>query len=617
MCGIVVLHRAGTGDSVRRMLGALRHRGPDDEGVSELGEFVLGVRRLAVIDLAGGHQPVATADGRIWAVCNGEIYNHEQLRAELCADGHVFRSRCDTEVLVHGYRAWGTDGLLQRLRGMFALAVVDVAEHVCLLARDRMGEKPLYLARTANGWLAASEIKALFCHPALAPDLDEASIPESLANRFLAGDRTAFANVTRLLPGHWLRLRDGRAERGVYWDLPHPSTCAPARRAGLATEVRAKVLDAVRTRLIADVPVGALLSGGLDSSVVVAAMRTAGASPLRTYTVGFAGVSPGEDERPHARLVARHCATDHTEHVVDLDAAALLPDVVWHLDEPLGDAACLPTLLIARAARRDVTVALSGEGADELFLGYPRYTLDRLAAWVLRWPTALRRSAASAVATLGPTAVQRVARRLQAPHPDARVRSALWMSGAEPATIAALCRRPLAGWERWYVADADLPRRADLADVLVRDMRAWLVNDILLKLDKMSMAVSLEARAPFLDPLLVEYVLALPLSVRYANRGKRWLRSAFAADLPRGILRRRKHPFRPPVAQWMRGALGQQLDRLLQDRTGFTATFLAAPVARQLLDQHRHGAADHSLLLWSLLTHEVWFRRFFTRSAAA
>ncbi len=614
MCGIVVLYRAGAAAQIEPMLEAIVHRGPDDSGVAEAGETVLGARRLSVIDVAGGHQPLTNEDRDVWVAFNGEIYNHAALREELRRAGHRFRTASDTEVLVHGYEAWGMEGLLPRLRGMFALAVADTRTATCALARDRLGKKPLYLARAGTGWAAASEIKALFRHPQIAPALDEARIPESLANRFVTGEHTAFSNVTKLLPGHWMALRGGEATVRRWW-APPEGDGADRADGDIAEEVRRRVQEAVKLRLVSDVPLGALLSGGLDSSVTVAAMRQAGATPLRTYTVGFEDAAG--DERDAASVVARHLFTEHTERVVELDATRLLDEVVWHADEPLGDAAALPTLLISRTARAHVTVVLSGEGADELFLGYPRYLLSRVADRALALPDRLRAPLCEAAARLLGGRAALALRRLARPPRNALVRNALWMSGAEPGTIAALCRRPAMNWERWFVPEGGGPAARGpgaLADVLRRDLTAWLVDDVLLKVDKMSMAASLEARAPFLDHELVEFVTRLPLETRWRGRGKRWLRDAFARDLPASTRARAKHPFRPPVATWMRGALGLELEAALGRAGGFTARYLDKDVARRLLDEHRRGA-DHALLLWSLLVHEAWWRRFFGSGA--
>ena len=615
MCGIVALYRAGARAQLEPMLDAIVHRGPDDQGLVEAGETALGVRRLSIIDLAGGHQPMANEERTIWVAFNGEIYNHAQLREELLGRGHRFMTLSDTEVLVHGYETWGMEGLLRRLRGMFAFAVADTERGACLLARDRLGKKPLYLARAGGGWAAASEIKALFRHPQIAPALDEERIPESLGNRFVTGARTTFANVTKLPPGHWIELRGHQADERRWWQPPEPDLTAP-REEDVVHTVREKVRGAVAARLVADVPLGALLSGGLDSSVVVAAMRTAGANPLRTYTVGFADAA--SDERYAARRVAAHLDTAHTERVVPLDTARALEEVVWHADEPLGDAAALPTLLICRTAREHVTVVLSGEGADELFLGYPRYALSRLADRALRLPAFLRTPLFAAAAAVLPGRAGRALARLARAPRDALVRNALWMSGADPAVLAALCRRSALGWERWYVPEATTapPGFASLGAVVRRDLAAWLVDDILLKLDKMSMAASLEARAPFLDHELVEFVCRLPLEARWHARGKRWLRAAFAPDLPAATLSRAKHPFRPPVAAWLRGAPGLELEAMMGRLGGFTARFLDRATARRLLEEHRRGA-DHSLLLWSLLVHEVWWRKFFTPESRA
>lgn len=614
MCGIVMLYRAGSAAVIGPMLDAIRHRGPDDSGTEELGDTVIGARRLSIIDLPGGHQPIYNEDRTVCVAFNGEIYNHALLRQELVADRHRFATASDTEVLVHGYEAWGIEGLLARLRGMFAFALVDTRSGACFLARDRLGKKPLYLARAGAGWAAASEIKALFKHPAIAPVLDEERIPESLANRFVTGTRTAFANVMKLLPGHFMRIENGTADARTWWQPPvADGRPLPPDMPG---EIRHRLDEAVRLRLIADVPLGTLLSGGLDSSIVAAAMRGAGANPLRTYTVGFEHAA--SDERAAAAEVARHLGTAHTERAVALDATAILEEVVWHLDEPLGDAAALPTLLICRAAREHVKVVLSGEGADELFLGYPRYLLSRLADHALVLPEAMRRPFFGAAAMLAPGRAAMALERLARAPDDVLVRNALWQSGADPRTIASLCRQSGINWERWYVPTATrAPGSATGLDaVLRRDLTAWLVDDILLKVDKMSMAASLEARAPFLDHELVEFVCRLPLEARFDARGKQWLKEAYGNVLPAATLARKKHPFRPPVAEWLRGKLGLTLEATIGRPASFTSRYLDRATARRLLEEHRRGE-DHSLLLWSLLVHETWWSRFFSPEAAA
>lgn len=613
MCGIVLLYRAGNAAVITPMLDAIAHRGPDDSGAQELADVTIGVRRLSIIDLPGGHQPIANEDRSVWVAFNGEIYNHVALRQQLLEARHRFATAADTEVLVHGYEEWGIEGLLQRLRGMFAFAIVDTKAGRCLLARDRLGKKPVYLARAGGGWAAASEIKSLFRHAAIAPVLDESRIPESLANRFVTGEHTAFANVTKLLPGHWMSFEPAKASMHRYWEPPEETSTVPG---GIPDEIRRRVDESVKLRLIADVPLGVLLSGGLDSSIIAAAMRDAGASPLRSYTVGFEHVP--SDERAAAAAVAKHLGTDHTERVVSLDAMSILDDVVWHLDEPLGDAASLPTLAICRAAREHVKVVLSGEGADELFLGYPRYLLSRLADRALALPQALRQPVFESMALILPERASSAMRRLgSAPH-DALVRNALWQSGADPRTVASLCRQSPLNWERWYVPSGETapPGAKGLAAVLRRDLTAWLVDDVLLKVDKMSMAASLEARAPFLDHELVEFVCRIPLETRFAARNKRWLKEAFADAIPAATIARAKHPFKPPVAQWMRGQLGLELEATIGRPSSFTARYLDKSVARGLLESHRRGA-DHALLLWSLLVHETWWRRFFEPAARA
>lgn len=602
MCGIVALYKAGGEGIVRPMLDSIRHRGPDDHGVHENGDVCLGVRRLSVIDVEGGHQPVFNENGTVGAVLNGEIYNYADLRTELLELRHHFKSKGDTEVIVHGFEEWGLRGVVERLRGMFTLAISATDTHRLLIARDRLGIKPLYIARASQGWAFASEIKALLVHPDISARINEQKIPEQLANRFVSGDQTMFAGINRVEPGTFAEIANGEIKWYRYWEAPEADPEFRPSFEEAADRVRDLVRESVRYRLVSDVAVGALLSGGLDSTVIVSQMAAASATRPKTFTVGFSPTTG--DERPYAKAVSKEIGTDHTEHLVALRTADELERVVWHMDEPLGDAAALPTLLISEVARQQVTVALTGEGGDELFGGYPRYRLSVLADRLHRLPRAMWRPFLK-LATRLPGLGGHVARRLADADPDRLLRNALWMSDLEPNELLEI-HPAITSWKDAYGCDSDLaPWRQDL--------NRWLLNDVLLKVDKMSMAASLEARVPLLDHKLVEYVSRIPDDLRTAWLGKKLLRHAFAAEIPEISVQRPKAPFKPPLDEWFKGALGTRLDDLAKERGSFTNEYLSPAGVKALLDKHRSGRS-RGLSLWNLLVIEVWWRKFFSPS---
>ncbi|MFQ5668793.1 MAG: asparagine synthase (glutamine-hydrolyzing), partial [Candidatus Binatia bacterium] len=439
MCGIagILGGQARAPELVRAMTAAMVHRGPDAAGFFDDTCVALGMRRLAIVDVAAGNQPQSNEAGTVWIVFNGEIYNHADLRAQLQKHGHVFRTASDTEVIVHGYEQWGIDGCLERLWGMFAFLLWDAARRELFAARDRLGIKPLYYMRANGQWRFASEVKALLACPDAPRAVNTDAIGLYLLHQYVPAPATFFAGVRKVLPGHYLKFdAAGTMTQRPFWRLSFDPSGTPPSFPDAAAEVRERVTEAVRLRLMSEVPLGCLLSGGLDSAVVATTMARLSNQPIRTFTVGFPEV-PGIDERPYARLVAEHCHAAHTELEVSLDATALLDRAVYHLDEPLADAAALPTLAICEAAREHVTVLLTGEGSDELFAGYPRYALSRAADALQRIPPQARGTALQALGALVPEGRARNALGRLARDPgDALARNALWTGVFTPTDVA-------------------------------------------------------------------------------------------------------------------------------------------------------------------------------------
>jgi asparagine synthase (glutamine-hydrolysing) len=590
ICGLVTLDGAPEPALVDRMRAAIVHRGPDDGSTDALGACVLGHQRLIVVDPEAGYQPVANESGDVVAVFNGELYNFPALRDEL--RGHDVRGRGDTPVLPHLYEEHDVE-FVRRLHGMFALALWDARRQRLLLARDRVGKKPLLYARLADGTFAfASELKALLQLPALERELDLEALDAYLALGYVPGDRTGLAGVRKLPPGHLLVLEDGVQRVEPYWRLePRDETRSDEDWLAL---VREQVRAAVRRRLIADVPLGALLSGGVDSSIVVALMAEASTEPVRTFTVGFADAA--YDERRWARAVSERYGTRHEEVVLEADAGATLERLVRTLDEPLGDEAILPLYLICEAARSSVTVALTGDGGDEAFGGYERYAALELARRVPRalgsgrglLPRGERRSrAARAARFLDLVATPQTERYGRVMEVFSREqRRALWDVDARP--------------PHTLLGPAQFPGVRGLQAL---DAATYLPNDLLPKADLASMAHSLELRAPFLDHEVLELGLSLPDSLKVRGlRGKVALRRAFADVLPPELATRAKAGFGLPLASWFRGELRDTAHDLLRSGELFRRTEVD-----RLLAEHERGA-DHGHRLWCLLVLELWRR---------
>lgn len=602
MCGIAGVFGAVDELALMPMLAAMRHRGPDDEGVLALDDATLGARRLAIIDPAGGHQPVRDEDGRVGAALNGEIYNHAALRRDLEARGHRLRSRCDTEVLPHLYEDLG-DGMLALLRGMFAIAVWDGRRRRGLLARDRMGEKPLFYARVGETLVFASELRALLRHARVPAQLDEDAVRLYLTLGYVPGPQTIVRGVRKLGPGERLVYERGRVEVERWWDLVPADPAYGVSASGAAEELRGLLVDAVRAQREADVPVGVLLSGGVDSAGIAALMaHGADAARVRTFTVGFD--DDDFDERGPARAVARVLGTDHTEiEVASPDLDGLL-DVFASLDEPIADQAALPTYLIAREARRHVTVVLTGEGSDELFGGYPRYRWTAAANGAARIPAPLRAAMRGTIRGVAPARARHADLLLHPGPPLARRLG--WVGILAPAQVdrltgshgtAALTLGRLAEIGARYGA------QGVEADMLL-DARTWLVEDVLTKADRMTMAHSLEARAPYLDQRVVEFATALPAGLRLRGREtKPLLRAALRGLLPETVLRRPKQAFAVPVDRWLRSALHDHLSDLLLDRDAIAGTLFERRELERLM-LGGDGIAGRGL--WALAALEGW-----------
>jgi asparagine synthase (glutamine-hydrolysing) len=623
MCGIAGIVKFDGTEPVeearlKRMRDVLRHRGPDGEGLWMEGGVGLGHRRLAIVDVGGGHQPMANEGGSVWITYNGEIYNHQVLREALANRGHRYRTRSDTETILHLYDEEG-DGCVERLRGMFAFALWDRRRKRLLLARDRLGIKPLYFAVSDGELLFASEIKAILAARPVRPRLNEAIVSEFLATRFVASEETFFQGIRKLLPGRTLTWSPAEGiQQRRYWRLPLTLDTDPGPLEVEARDVRAELTETVRGHLMSDVPLGLFLSGGLDSSALAALMAPMMPERLRTFSVGFA--EQEADERPYARMAARAAGAEHREVVVSArDYFQLLPRLVWHEDEPIAFTSSVPLYAVSRLARDHVKVVLTGEGADELFLGYNRY---RVTAWNERLGRAYRHLVPGRLRQ----AVRRGTRRL--PLRAARYVSRSFLA-LEPGPRAAFCENFAvfpAAMQQSLLVEPGLLTSRDPYDVALRcyaegpggslermsyaDLHTYLV-ELLMKQDAMSMAASIESRVPYLDHELVEHVARMPAALKLSGwQTKAVLRAALRDLVPREILSRRKLGFPVPVGRWLRGDFWPVVEEfVLGPRARRRGLFEPAALAR-LATAHRTGTAEHGDRLWLLLNFEIWQRIF-------
>lgn len=629
MCGIAGIFHLETAKPVdparlQRMIDVMPHRGPDGAGVWTAPGVGLGHRRLSIIDLAGGAQPMANQDGSLIVTFNGEIYNFAEIRAELEERGHRFRSHSDTEVILHAYRQWGEE-CVHRFNGMFAFALYDQGTQSLWLVRDRLGVKPLYYAPISDGSVIfGSELKVLLAHPLLRREPDLTAIEDYLALGYVPDDACIVAGVKKLGAGEHLKLLRGRGLPAPrrYWDVSFADRSS-AKPAALVEELTALMRDAVRSRMVADVPLGAFLSGGVDSSSVVALMAEASPRAVKTCTIGFD--VPSLDETRHADHVARRFATDHRTRLVSPDDYGLIDTLVAHFDEPFADASALPTYRVCELAREEVTVALSGDGADEAFAGYRRHlfqhrgeklrsflpqsirrplfgTLGRLypkADWAPRF---LR--AKSTFQELGISGAEAYARSVGVTPPELRAR--LYTESFAQKTDGHRAE------DRIIRMMENAPARDPLDRAQYADIRLWLPGDILTKTDRMSMAVSLEAREPLLDYRLVEFAARLPVGQRiHGNGGKYLMKRAMEAYLPQEILYRDKMGFVTPISHWFRDALAGEAEAVASRSALAQSGWFDATRMATLVEDHKSGRTDHGRLLWQLLILDKSLTRLF------
>ncbi len=617
MCGITGLVRPGAPvaeDVLASMTAALHHRGPDDVGLFMDGDCGLGFRRLSIIDLETGNQPLSNEDGTVQSVFNGEIYNFEELRRRLEQRGHVFRTKGDAEVLPHLYEEYGT-GMVAELRGMFGFAIWDAKRRTLFAARDRMGEKPLYYAQLPGGGIAfGSEIKSIL-HAGVERVADPAALVEFLHYLYIPAPRTGYKDIAQLPPAHSLTWRDGEIEVERYWA---PSFREQRRTTEEHLEgLREHVLDAVASRTHADVPLGAFLSGGLDSGSVVAAMREAGTDPLHTFTVTFEGFD-AYDESEEARQVAAFFGTQHHELRVELDATQMLPMVVDHFDEPFGNPTALLIAGLSRATRDHAKVALTGDGADELFLGYPRHRGIELQQRVhARVPGPVRRLMAAGGGrfrdrTDGRHTVRRMREFLEAADLPLAHAYDSWVSYFTPDMLADAvepAHRLQAERAPEFLMDLFRDAGPGLNGVSAVDLSSFLPYNVLHYADKMSMAHGLELRAPFVDHHLVEYVSTMPAALKLHNGTSKWaLRQAMGGLLPEISLTKTKRGLNPPLTAWLAGA-SDVVDDLLSDESVRARGLLRPEAVRALRHEYKAGIRDRALHVWALAVLELWFRR--------
>jgi asparagine synthase (glutamine-hydrolysing) len=627
MCGIVGIVRNDKSDVdqalVARMCAAIRHRGPDEDGFYFNGAVGLGMRRLSIIDLKSGRQPIHNRDRTAWIVFNGEIYNYRELRSSLEKLGHTFYTNSDTEAIVHAYDQYGAD-CPKHLRGMFAFAIWDSRTRELFLARDRVGKKPLLYAQVNGQLIFGSEFSALLLHPEVSRDIDTEALHHYLSFMCVPAPLTAYRAIRKLEPGHSLRWRAGEIKIERYWqpdfskklDISEPE----------AGERTIEILrDAVKVRLMSEVPLGAFLSGGIDSSAVVALMSEESSTPVKTFSIGFE--EQDFSELHHARRVAEHVGADHHEFIVRPDALEVLPLLVEHYGEPYADSSAIPTYYVARETRKHVTVALNGDGGDESFAGYERYAAMRLAERYHRIPALLRESVVRHAIELIPSSetkrsrIRDVKRFIHAASLPKVERYLRWVSVFDSEAKQDLYtedfRQQTGGFSAAGMLDPWFARAngSGIVDAaLLADIMTYLPNDLLVKVDIATMANSLEARSPFLDHHVIEFAASLPEQFKLRGLTTKYLLKRMLKQLlPAENLDRRKMGFGVPIGHWLRGKLQPFLRETLLTEASLNRGLFRPEAVKRLVELHTRGERDHSHQLWTLLMLELWFQRFIDR----
>jgi asparagine synthase (glutamine-hydrolysing) len=621
MCGICGAAQFTSGtpvcdkDILARMRQTIYHRGPNDEGYYLGEQAMLGMRRLSIIDPLSGQQPITDEDETIWLVFNGEIYNFREIRVVLEAKGHVFRSNSDSEVILHAYEEYGDD-CIHHFNGMFAFAIWDEPKRRLLLVRDRLGIKPLYYWYDQGTLIFGSEIKAILAHPMVPREIDLTAIDHFLTLEYIPGPRTIFRNINKLNPGHKLVFQNGELNIEQYWDIPvreiteDADTCA---------EMLFHLLkDAVEQHLVSDVPLGAFLSGGIDSSTIVALMSQITPGNVRTFSIGFEDSS--YNELPYARAVAEHFGTIHSDEVLEPDIAGMAQWLVGHMDEPFGDFSMFPTYLVSQLASRQVKVVLSGDGGDELFGGYDTYIAQRLDSYYRRLPTPLRQSLLPALMDRIPPQsakkglINKAKRLIEGSVLPPSLQHTRWMMFTTEADKALLYRPDfranLNGSSPATLIQDYFHRAAPfgaMAQQQYVDIKTYLVDDILTKVDRMSMAASIEARVPLLDHRIVEMAVNLPAHMKLQRSlTKVILRKAMKRHLPEVVLKKPKQGFSIPVKTWLRGPLKPLMTDLLSGEALKKRGYFEPQTVNAWMREHLEGRANHSHRLWALMVLELW-----------
>lgn len=625
MCGIVgfVSKNSNSADRsiLEKMNAAITHRGPDDDGFYLNEGVALGMRRLSIIDLAGGKQPIHNADKTKWIVFNGEIYNYRELRDDLEKRGHRFYTNSDTEAIIHLYDEYGAD-CLEHLRGMFAIAIWDTADKSLFLARDRVGKKPLLYSHQSNGNLIfGSEFQAILKHPDISREVDLQAIDSYMSYLCIPAPQTAFKQIRKLEPGHWLRWKGGSVETKRYWQ-PDFSRKIKISEEDAINETTRILRESTKLRMISEVPLGAFLSGGVDSSIIVALMAQESSQPVKTFSIGFE--EQDFSELKYARRVAEHIGAEYNEFIVRPNAMEVIPTLVEHYGEPYADSSAIPTYYVAKETSKHVTVALNGDGGDESFAGYERYAAMQMAETYKRIPQKLRKLFVEKAVNLLPTSELKrsrfrdAKRFIQAANLPKTERYFRWMSTfnrdakfdlyTDDFAASVAEQNPSEYMDQWF-AEANGSGLLDAA--LMTDQMTYLPNDLLVKVDIASMANSLEARSPFLDHKLIEFAASLPEDLKMRRfQTKSLLKKAAARLVPKEVIYRRKMGFGVPIGKWFREDMKDFVKSVLLSESSLKRGIVKPQMLERLVVEHTNAERDHAFQLWTLLMLELWFQKF-------
>lgn len=623
ICGKISINNREVVDArlIHKMTEVLKHRGPDDEGIYINGNVGIGHRRLSIIDLSkDARQPMSNEDKSIWIVCNGEIYNFQELRKVLEKKGHIFCSRSDTEVIIHLYEELGTD-CVEKLRGMFAFCIWDEKRKRLFLARDRIGQKPLNYAIKNGNIIFASEIKSILQDPEISREVDINALDSYLTYQYVPAPETMFSGINKLPPAHFLVWENGKIKIERYWNLNFQNKINMAE-----DEFCQRILDllteATKIRLVSDVPLGVFLSGGIDSSAIVALMSKLSSHPVKTFSIGFEEET--FNELKYARKVAKIFATDHHEYIVKPEALNILPKIIWHFNEPFADSSCIPTYYLSKMTRQEVTVALNGDGGDETFAGYERYVANKIANIYNLIPQSIRKNLFSFITAVLPEStrrkdfIKRFKRFAKANDSSRERRYARWMSIFDDDLKSNLysekLKNRLKGIDSWNYL-LDVYRQSDANNfidaTLFVDIMTYLPGDLLVKIDISSMANSLETRSPFLDHKLMEFAASIPSNLKLKGWTTKYLlKKALTKILPKDILNRRKAGFGVPIGTWFRQELKDYAYDILLSEKSLKRGYFKKEAIKRILDEHTKGKIDHGARIWSLINFELWHQMF-------